>query len=214
MNYTPEQIYIAKKEIVRAQVERFHEFYWDYFEKEETLAMVQYFFDKIYNLDGKKKWVNLAVNSFEKVKSIMKDSTRESVEYLMELNNLTDKLDEEMALLLLDSGFKEGNKITRDEYDVLYKKLGKSDLRIEQLKHVLNNIRQFYALAHRPINAVIMKPIKIISRTIGLYPLFSILEEGYHACLPVHLEIFESFVKDVEEHETNYILKSFPEIKK
>ena len=49
-DYTEEQIYNAKKEVVRAQVERFHEFYSDYFNREETLLMVQYFYEKIYNL--------------------------------------------------------------------------------------------------------------------------------------------------------------------
>jgi hypothetical protein len=211
-DYTEEQIYSAKKEVVRAQVERFHEFYYDYFNREETLLMVQYFFEKIYNLDGRKEWIHLAIDSFDKVKNIMKESTRENVEQLMELNQLTDTLDEIMAKLILGKGWK-GETLTRVQYDEYYSEIGHSKERAHQLQHVLTNLQQFYELAHRPINAVIIKPVKVMSKMLGIHPLFETIEDGYYACMPVRREIFDAFYEDVKTKEWAYLFDRFPDIR-
>lgn len=211
--FTESQRYEAKKEIVRAQVERFHEFYREYFNREETILMVQYFFEKIYNLDGRKEWIHLAIDSFDKVKNIMKESTRENVEKLMELNRLTEKLDEEMATLLLKKDWK-GEQLNRATYDEYFSEMGYSTERAHQLQHVLANLQQFYELAHRPINAVILKPVKLMSKMLGIYPLFSTIEDGYYACLPVRKEIFQGFYEEVRNREWAYLFERFPDLRK
>jgi hypothetical protein len=209
--YTSEEIFEAKKEVVRAQIERFHEFYYSYFQREETLKMVEFFFERVYNLEGKQEWIDIAYNSFEKVKTMMKESTRESMEQLMELHAITDKLDTEMALLILRKGWKENDKLSRSEYDLYFRELGYAEERTTQLKYVLKNLIQFYELAHRPINAVIMKPARFMSKVLGVYPLFATVEEGYYACLTVSKEIFDSFYKEVEKKEWEYLKQAFPE---
>lgn len=201
----------AHKEIVRAQIERFHVYYIDYFKREETLRMVEYFFEKVYNVEGKQDWVKIAIEGFDKVKSMIKESTRDSMEELLELNYLTDRLDTMMAELLLKKGWK-GEQISREFYDSLFSELGHEEDRKKQLFHVLKNMRQFYSLAHRPINSIILKPAKFMSKILGIYPLFATVEEGYHACLPVKTEIFESFYADVEKKEWNYLKERFPNI--
>ncbi len=210
--YTEEQLYKAKKEVVRAQVERFHEFYREYFNREETLLMVQYFFEKIYNLEGRKEWIHLAIDSFDKVKNIMKDSTRENVEKLMELNQITDHLDEQMAKLILEKGWK-GEILSRDQYDMYFSEIGHSKDRAHQLQHVLTNLQQFYELAHRPINAVIIKPVKVMSKMLGIHPLFATVEDGYYACMPVRREIFDAFYEEVKAKEWAYLFDRLPDLR-
>lgn len=212
--FSKEEIYEAKKEIVRAQVERFHEFYSEYFNRQETIRMVEFFFEKVYNLEGKQEWVDIAVNGFEKIKSLAKESTRESMEQLIELNNSTDELDSWMAELILMKGWKPTKELSREEYDSYFIEMGHEEERKKQLKFVLNNLIQFYELAHRPVNAVLLKPAKFMSKILGLYPLLAIVEEGYYACLPVSKEIFDGFYKEVETKEWEYLNKCFPSTKK
>lgn len=211
--FTQETLLEAKKEIVRAQIERFHEFYAHYFNRPETLRMVQFFFEKVYNMDGTQEWIEIAYSSFDKVKTMIKESTRESMEQLMELHQITDELDKKMAELLLKKGWKLGEKISRKTYDELFQEMGHAELRAKQLKYVLRNLTQFYELAHRPINAVILKPVRFMSKVLGIYPLFAIVEEGYYACLTVSLEIFQAFYKEVETKEWEYLFKLFPHLK-
>ncbi|HNC01480.1 MAG TPA: hypothetical protein PLS71_24775, partial [Leptospiraceae bacterium] len=199
-----------KKQVVKAQVDRFKVTYKNYFERPDTIQMVNYFFDKIYNLDAKAEWVDLAISSFDKIKSMIKDETRESMERLIELNNLTDKLDTQMAYLIIEKNWTEGYDLTPDEFKKYFIELGHSEERFKQLEIVLLNLRQFYDLAHRPINAVLIKPARFMAKILGIYPLFATIEEGYHACLPVNRELFESFFAEVDKTEHEYLRSCFP----
>ena len=73
IHYSKEEIFAAKRQVVKAQVHRFNVTYHNYFERPETIQMVNYFFDKIYNLDAKAEWVDLAISSFDKIKSMIKE---------------------------------------------------------------------------------------------------------------------------------------------
>lgn len=204
-------LFEAKKEIVRIQVYRFKVYYKSYFELEETQRMVRYFFDKIYNLEGKEEWIYLAKNTFEKVKNMIKEQTKNNVEQLIELNDLTDYLDGLMAELLLNKGWQTNQFLSLDDYNQLYRELGLFEERKKQLLVVLKNMKLFYELAHRPINVVIMKPAKFMSKVLGVYPLFASVEEGYHAVLPVHREIFDKFYEEVQKKEWEFLYSQFPE---
>jgi hypothetical protein len=191
----------AKAEIVRAQVERFRKFYADYFHLEETISMVEYFFETIYNLDGKEAWMHLALDTYQKVKGMMKETTRANLETLIELNNLTDHLDSERDW--------DGKKLTREEYDDLYKAYGHKEERKKQLEIVLHNLRTFYELAHKPISAYLIRPARFMASLLGVSLLFESVEKAYNAVLPVSPEIFVSFIEQVERRETEYLESAF-----
>lgn len=214
VHYSKEQILAAKKQVVKAQVTRFKITYHTYFERPDTIPMVNYFFDKIYNLDAKAEWVDLAISSFDKIKSMIKEQTRESMERLIDLNNLTDKLDSQMAYLLLEKNWEEGNDLSQEDYKKYFIELYHAKERFKQLEIVLLNLRQFYELAHRPINAMLIKPARFMSKILGIHPLFATIEEGYHACLPVNHNLFESFFSEVDKTEHDFLRECFPEYKK
>ena len=52
--------------------------------------MAQFFFETVYNLEGKEEWESLALSTYAKVKHMLKEGTRESVERLIFLNQITD----------------------------------------------------------------------------------------------------------------------------
>lgn len=210
IHYSKEQILAAKKQVVKAQVTRFKITYHSYFERPDTIQMVNYFFDKIYNLDAKAEWVDLAISSFDKIKSMIKEETKESMERLIDLNNLTDKLDTQMAYLMLEKNWQDGNDLTQEQYLEFFKELGHAQERFLQLEIVLLNLRQFYELAHRPINAVLMKPARFMAKILGIHPLFATIEEGYHACLPVNHDLFEAFFAEVNKTEHDFLRTCFP----
>ncbi|TGK01521.1 hypothetical protein EHQ53_07460 [Leptospira langatensis] len=200
----------AKIEVVRAQVERFRKFYADYFHLEETISMVEYFFETIYNLDGKDAWMHLAMDTYQRVKGMMKETSRANLETLIELNNLTDQLDGEMARLLILRGW-DGHKLSREEYDQLYLAYGHQEEREKQLEIVLHNLRTFYELAHKPIAAYLIRPARFMASILGVSLLFESVEKAYNAVLPVSPEIFVSFIEQVEQREWEYLRASFPE---
>ncbi|XDD50122.1 hypothetical protein AB3N59_17445 [Leptospira sp. WS92.C1] len=194
----------ARAEVVRAQVERFRVFYANYFHLEETIPMVEYFFEKIYNLEGREVWLQLAMDTYQKVKGMMKESSRENIEYLIELNNLTEELDTIFAKHLVDTDW-DGKRLSREEYDLHYSQIGHYQERIRQLEIVLRNLKVFYNLAHKPISAYLIKPARFMASVLGVSALFQSVEEAYNATLPVPLNIFDSFYEEVERREREYI---------
>lgn len=214
IHYSKDQIFAAKKQVVKAQVTRFKITYHSYFERPDTIQMVNYFFDKIYNLEAKAEWVDLAISSFDKIKSMIKEETKESMERLIDLNNLTDKLDTQMAYLMLEKNWNEENELTQEKYIEYFIELGHAEERFQQLEIVLLNLRQFYELAHRPINAVLMKPARFMAKILGIHPLFATIEDGYHACLPVNHDLFESFFSEVDKTEHEFLKTCFPKFGK
>ncbi|WP_061249665.1 FFLEELY motif protein [Leptospira alstonii] len=194
----------ARVEVVRAQVERFRVFYANYFHLEETIPMVEYFFEKIYNLEGRELWLHLAMDTYQKVKGMMKETSRENIEYLIELNNLTEELDAIFAKHLVDSGW-DGKRLSREEYDLYYGQMGYYKERMRQLEIVLQNLKVFYELAHKPISAFLIKPARFMASLLGVSALFKSVEEGYNATLSVSSSIFNSFYEEVKKKETEYI---------
>ncbi|EMJ90636.1 FFLEELY motif protein [Leptospira alstonii] len=194
----------ARVEVVRAQVERFRVFYANYFHLEETIPMVEYFFEKIYNLEGRELWLHLAMDTYQKVKGMMKETSRENIEYLIELNNLTEELDTIFAKHLVDSGW-DGKRLSREEYDLYYGQMGYYKERMRQLEIVLQNLKVFYELAHKPISAFLIKPARFMASLLGVSALFKSVEEGYNATLSVSSSIFNSFYEEVKKKETEYI---------
>lgn len=209
---SPEET-LAHIEVVRVQVERFHEFYSSYFNQEETIGMARYFFETVYNLEGRAELEELALTTYSKVKHMLKETTRENVERLIDLNHITDELDVKLAKLLISNGWKPGKLITQAEYKVYYKSLGEAKLRKKQLEVVLFNLRKFFELAHKPISGYIIKPAAMMSKMLGVYPLFEKIEQGYYATLPVKKDTFEAFFKVVEKREWEFLYESFPELK-
>ena len=209
---TPE-VAKAREEVVRVQVERFHEFYAEYFNQKETIPMAQFFFETVYNLEGKEEWESLALSTYAKVKHMLKEGTRESVERLIFLNQITDELDIKLAILLVKKGWKPGDKVSQEEYKLHFKEMGESELRKKQLEVVLFNLKKFYELAHRPISAYIIKPAAAVARMLGVYPLFKKVEQGFYATLPVTKLTFDSFFNSVEQKEWEFLYNSFPELK-
>ncbi|MCW7491679.1 hypothetical protein ND861_03340 [Leptospira sp. 2 VSF19] len=207
------EVSLARREIVRVQVDRFHLFYYDFFHRSETIEMAKFFFETVYNLDGKEEWESLAFSTYEKVKNMMKEGTKESVERLIELNSITDELDIQMAELLLSKGWELGKEISQEQYFALFCELDRKETRKKQLEIVLFNLKKFYELAHKPVSAYIIKPAAMMARLLGVYPLFKKVEQGYYATLPVRQDLFNEFYAKVQEKEWDFLHKAFPTLK-
>jgi regulator of replication initiation timing len=201
----------AREEIVRSQVERFHKDYNEYFNTPETEKLVKYFFEQIYDLEAQDTIIQIAINTYHKVKNHLSQPIRENLENIIELNQLTHVLDKRMAEHLLRNGWKEGEKISIDDYFKLYKEVGLEAERREQLVSVIKGMLVSYQLAHRPFNDVLIKAAKGFAIMFGVMPLYHFVNDGYKATVAVSSEVFNKFVDKVTQVELAYINKAFGE---
>ncbi len=201
----------AHEAIVQCQVERFRISYKKYFDLENTEKLVKFFFEKIYDLEAQDTIIQIAINTYRKVKGQLADDTRENLENLIELNQLTNAMDRIMAEHLLKRGWKPGDAVSPELYFELFKEVGREAERREQLKSALKSMMVSYQLAHRPMNEMLLKAGKGFAIMFGVLPLYDFIQEGYWATKGVKGDIFNEFIDEVTEVELAYIVKAFGE---
>ena len=199
----------AQEEIVRCQVERFHQTYKTYFGRTDTEKLVKFFFEKIYDLEAQDTIIQIAINTYDKVKNQLAADTQENLENLIDLNQMTHDLDRGMAKLLLEKGWKEGEKISQEAFQELYKEFGREDDRRQQLRMSVKCMIVSYQLAHRPFNDMLLKAAKGFAVIFGVQPLYDFVEEGYRATKIVKADVFNEFVDTVTDEEVSYLEKAF-----
>jgi hypothetical protein len=200
--------------VVNTHVRRFHITYAEYFKDEATRRLADYFFEKIYTLEGKAERDELAVKTYNRFKGMLSQKSRERIENLLLLNEITDKLDREMAeVIRKDKKYivkHDGiEHIDLKKLPMLYRKANDPEARIKQLKLIILNLESFFELSKHPLAGVIMRPVSVAARTVGAMKLYRIFEEGYNATKPVSKEVFFEFTQYVRGHETQFLEKAY-----
>lgn len=195
----------AKLEIMRAQSQRFKEFYAKYFEQEETLELVNFFFEKIYNLESQGEIIQTAINTFGKIKGKLPAEIRKSIQDVIDLNDFTAKMDEGMGEVLLQRGWQPGRQIDTNELTEVYKAYGHREERIQQLTVMVDTFEFSHQLAHSSLGRVLLGPARMAARIFRVMPLFEFLEEGYFATRKVGVDLFTEFLHEVEAKEWEFL---------
>jgi len=200
--------------VVNTHVRRAHVAYAEYFNQASTRPLADYFFEKIYTLEGKHERDELALKTYNRFKGMLSEKSRGRIEKLLLLNEITDELDRQMA----DAIRKDKKFITKHashpyidlkKLPSLYKKCGNFPKRVEQLKLVVHNLESFFELSKHPLAGVIMRPVSLAARTVGFMNLFRVFEDGYNATKPVNKEVFFEFTAYVRGCETQFLEKAY-----
>ncbi|HRP68430.1 MAG TPA: hypothetical protein PLY93_02770 [Turneriella sp.] len=200
--------------VVNTYVYRSRETYKNYFEQENTQPLADYFFEKIYTLDGKSERDALAEKTYNRFKGMLTEKSRGRIENLLLLNEITDRLDREMADFLrhhskyLLSDIRTPH-IDLDKLPLIYRKCNRMEDRVEQLRLVVQNLESFFELSKHPLAGVIMRPVSLAARTVGFTSLYKIFEAGYDATKPISKEVFFEFTQYVRKRETQFLEKIY-----
>ena len=200
--------------VVNTHVRRFHTTYAEYFDDKSTRTLADYFFQKIYTLEGKSERDQLAVKTYNRFKGMLSEKSRERIENLLLLNEITDELDSQMAEIIR----KDKKYIVRHDgvehvdlkkLPMLYRKANDPEARIRQLKLIILNLESFFELSKHPLAGVVMRPVSLAARTVGAIKLYRIFEEGYNATKPVSKDVFFEFTQYVRGHETQFLERAY-----
>ncbi|UPT67329.1 MAG: hypothetical protein M0D57_01130 [Sphingobacteriales bacterium JAD_PAG50586_3] len=194
----------ARLEIMQAQTRRFKEFYGEYFNREDSADLVNFFMDKIYNLDSQGDIIQTAINTFGKIKNKLPAEIKQSIQDVIDLNDVTHQMDEGMAAVLVERGW-TGDAIETKELTEVYKQYGHRAERIKQLEVMIDTLEFSHQLAHSALGKVMLGPARLAARLFRVMVLFEFLEEGYLATRKVSAEDFNDFLHKVEEKEWEYL---------
>ncbi len=204
MAQTNELLEKAKLEIMQAQTRRFKEFYGEYFNREDSADLVNFFMEKIYNLDSQGDIIQTAINTFGKIKNKLPVEIKKSIQDVIDLNDVTHQMDEGMAEVLIARGWK-GEQIATSELTEVYKQYNHRDMRIKQLEVMIDTLEFSHQLAHSALGKVLLGPARLAARIFRVMVLFEFLEEGYLATRKVTVDDFNEFLHKVEEKEWEYL---------
>jgi hypothetical protein len=200
--------------VVNTHVRRFHVTYHEYFADETTRALADYFFEHIYTLEGKSERDEMAAKTYNRFKGMLSQKSRDRIENLLKLNELTDELDTQMAdvirkdkkCIVKHDGIQH---IDLKKLAGIYRKSNTMQQRVDQLKLVVLNLESFFELSKHPLAGVVMRPVSLAARTVGATKLYKVFEQGYNATRPVSKEIFFEFTQYVRGHETQFLEKAY-----
>ncbi|MCX7631797.1 MAG: hypothetical protein N2Z22_00535 [Turneriella sp.] len=200
--------------IVNTHIRRFRLSYGEYFNQPNTRALADYFFEKIYTLEGKAERDALAIKTYNRFKSMLSEKSRTRIENLLLLNELTDTLDRQMAdVIRKDKKYivRHGGveHVDLKKLPALYRKANDPEERIRQLLLVVQNLESFFELSKHPLAPVVVRTVGVAARTVGVMPLYHIFEQGYTATKTVSREIFYEFTNYVRWHEAQFLEKVY-----
>ncbi|MCB1147310.1 MAG: hypothetical protein KDK38_10945 [Leptospiraceae bacterium] len=196
--------------VVNTHIHRFENFYERYFNRPDTRELVQYFFNRIYTLEGKAERDKTAKKVYDRFRAVLSEKAKERIENLMNLNDLTDSLDLQMAVALkknpqFQNQTTESGVISPDVFRELYRIANSQKDREEQLQLILHNLESFFELSKHPLAEMMMKPASMAAAMVGAKSIFAIFEEGYRATRPVQKEIFTEFMQVVRQKENQFL---------
>jgi hypothetical protein len=194
--------------VVNTHINRFRVTYPEFFKLKETVKLVEYFFNRVYNLDGKQERDVLVLSTYGKFRSLISEKSRNRMENLINLNDITDRLDQQMAQFLRKREVKKlrhDSILSEAQIKSCYQKGNQLQDRQDQLNLLIHNLESFFELSKHPLAEVIMRPAYLAAVMVNAKPLYNLFEEGYLAAKPVSKETFYKFIDAVKKREKEYL---------
>ena len=194
--------------VVSYQVNRFKKDYRFFFEREESKETVEFFFEKIYALEGKEHRDALTRRTFANFQPFITMGMKQKVKRLFLLNDLTDFLDLKMAKTLQKMKV-NSKQITKKNFEIAYKKCGYQSERKLQTELVIENFTQFFDFSRKPIIRAIMPIMFFLAKRLSAQHLVAIFQDGYKSSQKFSKETFYSFIDFVKVNEAQYQSRLF-----
>jgi hypothetical protein len=190
--------------LVTYQVDRLKETYRDFLEQERYEELTQFFLEDVYATNNKEERDAGIKKVYDKFKEKVGRDIAENMKKVIELNDLTDRLDRKMVKKFQEMGIREA--FDQDEYEEAYYLTDAYDDRVEQIRLIVSSLRYFHGLSrYRSIGLAmsLMRPYALLK---GARALIDFLQEGYRAFRTVDdVSEFEAAIEKRELDRLNRI---------
>lgn len=173
---TDDGIYPA---LVKAQVDRLKGTYRDFLEQDDYTVLTKFFLEDVYSTEGKAERDEGIKKVYDKFKEKVGRDIAENMKKVIQLNELTDKLDQLMVKKFREMGI--GANFNEDEYEEAYYLTDVYDERVKQIRLILSSLSYFHGLSrYRSIGLALtlMRPYALLK---GARALIDFLQEGFRA---------------------------------
>jgi hypothetical protein len=187
-----------KRALQTFQSARLSRTYTDLKEDPEYARIGVFFFDKLYAPED----FTFRDNSMRKLQKLLEGRIYRgmvsAMHRVIELHELTEKLDNLMVAQMLDRGI--GTDLTVDQYKEVYRALDNYDERLFQIDLSLEVTRTFFGLSKKWIVAISLKTVRSAAHLIGVGRILDFIHEGYEGFRAIG--DIDYFIDTVRERET------------
>jgi hypothetical protein len=178
------------------QSSRLRRDYRDLAEIEQYKQVGEFFFTEIYGPRDFSERDNGA-RRLQQFLHLVPGVVAEDVEQVLELLELTNQLDTQLAQLLIDGG--APLHFSEEEYETAYRQQENYDERLTQLNLIDQSLRNVFRLSHIGLLGAALRRTKLVARLAGIEAIHQFLLRGYEA-LRVVTDI-EQFARTIYERE-------------
>lgn len=186
-----------KKALQALQLARLKATYRDQLEGERHRKLCIYFTQFLYSTEDytarNESFIKL-VRTFER--TMGKDMVH-SASKLLELHDLSDTLDQEIADKLIEMGC--GEDFGMEEYERAYLLVDNYVIRVYQIELIEETVHLVHRLAHYPLMGLLLKTLRAGAALIGATAMVDFLQEGYDAMCSV--DDVTEFTQTIRERE-------------
>jgi len=179
------------------QAQRIRATYADLYEQPQYTKLVEFFFEEIYgpqDFGVRNEGIKVL---HQKLRGLLKGEIIESMGKVVELNDLTETLDE----LMVDKMFKQGVGVDFDmeTYGVLYQSCDNYKQRVFQINLMLEATKHIYAVSRMWMIGLTLKAVNTAAHLAGYGKIIDFLSHGYEAFRNV--KNIDYFLQTVETRE-------------
>ncbi|MFQ5583326.1 MAG: hypothetical protein ACE5GL_02685 [Calditrichia bacterium] len=170
---------IYKKALQSYQLARIRETYRDLQQIPEYKKLYHFFINQIYGPHDF-GFRNQSIKTLHRrLSGILKGEIINAVGKVIELNDLSDSLDDRMAEQMLELGI--GPELNKTQYREIYKSLDNYDERVYQIKLLADSVKGIHHISQMRFIGWSLKTVQKAAHLAGMGKIMDFLVEGYEA---------------------------------
>lgn len=161
------------------QAQRIRATYSDLYEQPQYTKLVEFFFEEIYGPQDfgiRNEGIKVL---HQKLRGLLKGEIIESMGKVVELNDLTEALDDLMVDKMIEQGV--GVDLDMETYGVIYRSCDNYEQRVYQINLMLEATKHIYAVSRMWMIGLTLKAVNTAAHLAGYGKIIDFLAHGYEA---------------------------------
>lgn len=174
-----ERFPVLKRALQHFQAARIRQTYADVVAMPQYAKLGEFFFEQIYGPHDF-GFRNHSIKSLHrKLSGFLRGEIIDGVDKVIELQDLSDALDERMAQLMLEEGISED--LTMEKYAEIYRSLDNYDQRVYQIDLMIEAVTAIHHISRMRFIGWSLKLVSKAAHLAGMGKIIDFLAQGYHA---------------------------------
>jgi len=188
-----------KKAVQKYQLDRIKNTYKDFSISPQFKELTIFFFEQIYGPQDFGFRNDSIKTLYKKSHPFLRQDIVKAIEYVLELNDLSDTMDDMLVNQILKIGSQ--NELDKELYELAYIKCNNYDQRNYQIDLMVEATNRIFNLSHLWLIGASLTALHSFTDLLGMGKIMNFLYDGYQAFHNV--EDITPFVEAVYQRETN-----------